>query len=102
MNRKQLLILIVLGIALGGLGIFMSKRNAASWTAAEQTLGKKLLGDFPVNDVAQIEIRSGAEDVHLVKQDTWQVQERFGYPANFTQIGDFVRKAADLKEVQMV
>ncbi|MHB8521442.1 MAG: DUF4340 domain-containing protein [Limisphaerales bacterium] len=102
MNRKQLLILIVLGVAFGGLGLFLSNRNSASWKASEQTLGKKLLGDFPINDVAQIEIKTGEADLNLVKQDEWQVKERFNYPANFTQIGDSIRKAAELKEVQTV
>jgi hypothetical protein len=102
MNRKQFVILIVLGVVIGSLGIYVSRRNAASYqSSGEGGAGKKLLPDFPINDVAQVDIREGTNRLNLVRQDeTWTVRERYGYPANFQEIGDLLRKMWDLKVVQ--
>jgi len=101
MNRKQLLILLVIGLVAGGLGLYLYKNDEASYKTSDQTPGKKLLGDFPINDVAQVVIKQGTNELNLVKEDDlWKVRERFNYPANFSDISEFVRKAANLKTVQ--
>ncbi|PYM16134.1 MAG: hypothetical protein DME18_02265 [Verrucomicrobia bacterium] len=102
MNRKQLAILIVLGAAIGALGLYVSRRNAASYqSSGEGGAGKKLLPDFPINDVARIDVKQDTNELNLVRQDdSWTVRERYGYPANFQEIGDFLRKMWDLKVVQ--
>ena len=102
MNRKQLGILIVLGAVIGALGLYVSRRNAASFqSSGEAGAGKKLLPDFPLNDVARIEIKQGTNELNLARQDDdWTVRERYGYPANFQEIGDFLRKIWELKVVQ--
>src|SRR5256886_2544792 len=102
MNRKQLGLLIVLGAVIGALGIYVSRRNTASYqSSGEGGAGKKLLPDFPVNEVARIGIRQGTNQLNLVRQDdNWTVRERYGYPANFQEISDFLRKLWDLKVVQ--
>ena len=101
MNRNQLVILLVLVIVLGGAGIMLHNRQKSSWEGANPAAGKKLLGDFPVNDVAHIEIKQGANDLNLAKKDDkWCVRERNDYPANFSQISDLLIKLGDLKIVQ--
>src|SRR2546430_5964291 len=102
MNRKQLGILIVLGAVIGALGLYVSRRNAASYqSSGEGRAGKKLLPDFPINDVVRIGIKQGTNELNLVEQDdNWTVRERYGYPANFQEIGDLLRKIWDLKVVQ--
>ena len=102
MNRKQLGILIVLGAVIGILGLYVARRNAASYqSSGERGAGKKLLPDFPINDVARMVIKQGTNELNLVQQDdNWIVRERQGYPANFQEIGDFLRKMWDLKVVQ--
>ena len=102
MNRKQLGLLIVLGAVIGALGIYVSRRNTASYqSSGEGGAGKKLLPDFPVNEVARIGIRQGTNQLNLVRQDdNWTIRERYGYPANFQEISDFLRKLWDLKVVQ--
>jgi hypothetical protein len=102
MNRKQLTILVVLGIVVGGLGLMLSKRDAATWNRSEGGLGQKILGEFPINDVTHISIKNTNAEVNLIKEDVWKVKERYGYPASFTEVGDFLRKAAELKAVQTV
>ena len=60
-----------------------------------------MLGEFPVNDVAHIAIKQGTNELNLVKKDDfWRVQERNNYPANYSEISDFLLKARDLKIVQ--
>ena len=101
MNRKQLTVIVVLGLVLGGLGLYISKRNAAAYQSSGASIGRKLLPDFPLNDVAQVTIRQTTNQVNLVKaDDTWQVRERHNYPANFGEIGGLLRKMWELKVVQ--
>jgi len=101
MNRKQFAILLMLVAVLGVAGLMLYQRNKTSWQSRSQQLGQKLLGDLPVNDVAQIVIRSGTNELHLAKKEgAWRVRERSDYPANFSEISSLLLKLADLKAVQ--
>ncbi len=101
MNRKQLLILLVLVAALGAAGLYLYRGNESSWKGGTRAAGQKLLGELPVNDVARIVIKGGTNELHLVKKDNlWRVQQRGDYPANYSEISGFLLKAADLKVVQ--
>jgi len=101
MNRKQLTVIVVLGLVLGGLGLYISKRNAATYQLSGSAMGQKLLPDLPVNDVAQVIIKQATNELNLVKADeSWQVRERYNYPANFGEIGDTLKKMWELKIVQ--
>lgn len=101
MNRKQLTVIIVLGLVLGGLGLYITRRNAATYQSSGPAMGRKLLPDLPVNDVAQVTIKQSTNELNLVKaDDSWQVRERYNYPANFGEIGDTLRKMWELKVVQ--
>lgn len=101
MNRKQFTVLLVLVVVVGAAAWLMHQRNQTSWQSGGAKLGQKLLGDLPVNDVAQIIIKSGTNELHLAKQEgTWRVRERSDYPANFSEISGLLLKLADLKAVQ--
>lgn len=101
MNRKQLTIILVAGLLIAGLGVLTMKRDNAAWQSAGQNAGRKLLGDFAANDVAQVRIQSATNELNLVrKDDVWTVKERGNYPANFADLGELVRKLVDLKVVQ--
>ena len=99
MNRKQLSLLIVLLVVLGGLSLLIHRNDANKPAADGGSTEQKLLGkDFPVADVAQVTLKQGSNEVNLVKKDdTWRVRERNDYPANFPQINELVEKMADLK-----
>lgn len=102
MNRKQLIILLVLVAIVGGAGLVLFKRNDESWSPSDTKLGQKLLDKFQVNDVARIHIKGDNKDLNLVKKDDlWRVEERGDYPANFSTISDFLLKAAELKITQV-
>lgn len=102
MNLKQLGILIAVVIVIGGASLVLHNHQKADWSGGGADVGKKLLGDFPFNDVAHIEIKHGTNEMNLVKKDDfWRVRERGDYPANFSQISEFLLKARDLKIVQV-
>lgn len=103
MNLKQLGILIALVIVIGGGSLMLQQRQKSSWTGGGADVGKKLMGDnFPVNNVAHISVQHGTNTLNLVKKDDlWRVRERGDYPANFSQIGDTLKKLRDLKIVQL-
>lgn len=101
MNRKQLILLLILVLALGGLALLYYQRTTASWQPTGQNAGQKVLGDFPINDVARLIIRQETNTLTLHKQaDLWRVRERNDYPANFNSLGELLIKLRDLKIVQ--
>ena len=107
MNRKQLTLLIILGVVLGGLGYNVyRKRQSGYERGADKAEGQKLLQGVPesaLNDVAQITVKQGASEVNLAKAGSiWTVKERGGYPANFNNISELVRKLWDLKVTRKV
>ncbi len=104
MNLKQLSILIVLVALLGGLGSYLYKADQAKRYAPQTSAsGQKLLGEFPLNDVAQITLKTHQGEVNLAKSDDlWKVKERNQYPANYGEIHDLLRKMWELKGVQEV
>ena len=101
MNQKQLILLVVLVVALGAAGLWLYKGSESSWKGSTKETTNKLLGDLPVNDVTQIVIKGGTNELDLVKKDNlWRVKQRDDYPANYADISGFLLKAADLKAVQ--
>lgn len=102
MNRKQFVLLVIVLVVFGFIGWRVQTSRNQQGSEGEKGAGQKLLGDkFPVNDVAHIVIKEGTNEVNLVKKDDlWRVRERNDYPANFSQIRDFLTKAEDLKVVQ--
>jgi len=105
MNRKQLILLIVVGVVVGGLGWYAYNKKQSSYERSTDE-GKKLLSGVPpaaINDVAQITIRQASNEVNLVRHpDGWTVKERGGYPANFNNISDTVKKLWDIKVTRPV
>jgi hypothetical protein len=102
MNRKQFVFLLVLVAVVGFAGWLLHQRGESAWHSSSKAVGQKLLGDFQINDVAQINIKQGTNEVNLLKKDDlWRVRERDDYPANFSEIGDFLVKASEVKVVQI-
>jgi hypothetical protein len=98
MNRKQLTILVVLGVILGALGWLALKKKGETYRTSTLKMGERVLPDFPLNDVAQFTVRHSTNQVNLVQTDTgWTVKERGGYPANFNNVHEFLRKVWELK-----
>lgn len=101
MNKKQFVILLVVVLLAGAAGWMVYQRGNRSWESASQNIGGKLLPHLPVNDIAQITIQSGTNELVLARQDDlWRVRERDNYPADFSKISGSVMKLADAKIVQ--
>ena len=100
MNRKQLITLLVLVVLIGGACLMLLRNQNESWEGANPALGKKLLGEFPVNDVGHIVIKQGTNELNLAKKDVWRVRERNNYPADYSEVSGFLVKLQDLKIVQ--
>jgi hypothetical protein len=102
MNRKQLSLLLFLAVVLGVAGLVVYRKQTASFQAGGMTIGKKLLGDLPINDITRIAVKHGTNELNLIKKaDLWRVQERNDYPSNFGQLSEFLLKAAELKMSQI-
>ena len=97
MNRKQLILILLALVILGGAGLLMMNSKQTTWSEPQGKMGQKLFPNFPVNDVALIDIKT-TTDLHLETKDgKWCVRERSDYPANFSQIHDLLVKLLDLK-----
>lgn len=103
MKSKQFLLLLAAAIVLGGGGLMVLKSKKADYQASSGQMGGKVLGEIDVNAVAGIRLTQGTNALNIAKSgDGWSVKERGGYPANFGELADFVRKLADLKVAQPV
>ncbi|HVV72803.1 MAG TPA: DUF4340 domain-containing protein [Verrucomicrobiae bacterium] len=101
MNRNQFVLLVFLLVVLGLAGLMVYNKQNDVGRSGDPAIGKKLLGDLPVNDVASISLKQGTNELTLVKKDNlWRVRQRNDYPANYSEISEFLLKARDLKIVQ--
>jgi len=103
MNTKQLAILVAVGIALGGAGLYVRNQQSAGYRQSSSQLGGALLSGFDASALAGMRITQGTNQLNILKSgNDWTVKERGGYPANFGSIQEFVRKLVDLKATQPV
>ena len=98
MKGKQLGTLVVAAAVLGGLGWYVRNSGEQVSERSRIGMGQKLLGEFDVNTVSGIRIVAGTNAVNVaLTGDAWTVKERGGYPANYANVAEMVRKLADLK-----
>jgi hypothetical protein len=102
MNKKQLTLVVVLGLILGGAGLYRYLQNQAP--TPETRMGKKLLGtNFEINAVCALRLQNSSNALNVaITSNLWTVKERGDYPANFTTVADFLGKLAELKIVKPV
>jgi Domain of unknown function (DUF4340) len=102
MKRRHIGVLLLLVIILGGAGLILQKQNQSQWSESAAPESGKIL-DFPVNDVAQVEIRSATGEVHLEKKNgVWVVAEKGEYPADFQRVSALIRQLWELRPVQQI
>jgi hypothetical protein len=100
MNRNQFTLLLCLLVVLGIAGLMIYHKQNVANQAGNSTAGDKLLAQLPINDVARIHLKQGTNELSLANTDIWRVHERKDYPANYSQISDFIVKLNDLKVIQ--
>jgi hypothetical protein len=99
MNKRQVIILWVIALALGGAvaALKLSQKDTTK-SATNRAPGDTLFESFPATDVTTVEIVGTAGTVTLAKKDSkWTVVERDGYPANATYVNEFLRTLTELK-----
>ena len=88
-------------MVVGAAGWLVNQHTQDSWRSGGAAIGGKLLPGLAVNDIKQIRIQSGTNELNLAwRDDRWRVRERGDYPANFQQISSLLLKFADLKIAQ--
>jgi hypothetical protein len=103
MKSKQLTLLVLAAVVLGGGGLLVLKNRQSEFAEAKTNVGGLLLGSFDVTSVAGLRITQGSNSVNVVKSgDDWVVKERGSYPANFDEVRSLVRKLSELKVTQPV
>lgn len=100
MNRKQLILILLAGAVLGGVGLYLTRQKSESFQRTDKLATDKLLGDFPINDIAQVTLRQHTNEVNLLKGEGWTVKERGDYAANTGDIIELARKLWDLRSAQ--
>lgn len=101
MKPKQLTLIVLMALVLGGAGLLITRQREASYQTSGSGLGGKVLPEFPLNDVAGVVINDGTNTLHLKKQDgVWKLEERYGYPADYADLSSFLREVWELKAVQ--
>ena len=99
MNKRQVIILWVIAIALGGaVATLKLTQKDTSKSATNRTPGQTLFESFPAADISTVEIQGASESVTLTKKDgKWTVADRDAYPAKSSSVNDFLRTLSELK-----
>ncbi len=99
MNKRQVIILWVIAIALGAAvaAVKLTQKDTGK-SATNRASGETLFASFPAAEVSIVEITGADGKVTLAKKDAaWTVVERDGYPANPVSVNEFIRTLAELK-----
>lgn len=103
MKPKQLILLLIAALVLGGGGLWVLKQRSASFDRSRANMGGSVLGSFEGSKVAAIRIQQGSNTVNVVREgQDWVVRERGNYPANVADLGAFLQKLDGLKVARPV
>ena len=102
MNKRQVLILWVIAIALAAAIAFVKfGRNQEIKSSTSRTTGQTLIESFPATEVASIEIKGATDATSLTKKDgKWIVAQRDNYPAKPSEVNGLLRTIGELKVTQ--
>ena len=98
MNARIVLVLVVLLAALGGSALVYNYQERTQKADNVAALGKPLLKDLKVADVASIKITEPKATLTLKRADNgWVIAERRNFPADIAKVREFALKLVDLK-----
>ncbi|MCB1087064.1 MAG: DUF4340 domain-containing protein, partial [Verrucomicrobiae bacterium] len=102
MGQKALIRLLVIFAVLGAVALLLKAIGPGKVDTVTATTDRsKVFENLPINDVAQIRVKTYDSELNLKKSDQgWQVVERDNFAAKESAIVEFLRKAWDLKIVQ--
>ncbi len=98
MNKKTVLLLLVVLAVLAGVGRSILDDRSSNVPVGTDVMGTLIFKELPANEITSILIERPGDSVMLMKDKTgWIVQNRFGYPADFSKITDLIRKLKQTK-----
>ncbi len=99
MNKRQVIILWIIAIALGAAVTALKlSRSDSNKNTTRRAAGQTLFEAFPGTDAADVEIQGATGSVSLIRKDgKWLVAQRDNYPANLMFVNEFLRTLGDLK-----
>jgi len=98
MNARVALVLVVLLVALGGGALLYNYQERTQKADNVATLGRPLLKELKVADIATIRIVEPKSTLTLQrKEDGWVIAERRNFPADVTKVRDFALQLISLK-----
>jgi hypothetical protein len=99
MNKRQVIILWIIAIALGGaVGIVKLTQKDGAKSTTKRAAGETLFESFPGAEVNKLAIEGADGTVTIARKDgVWSVAERDNYPANATYVNDFIRTLTELE-----
>ena len=102
MNKRQVIILWVIAIALGAAVTAVKlSQNESTRITTKRVQGQTLFETFPATETNTVEIHGIPGKVTLTRKDgKWVVGERDNYPANSTYVNDLIRSISELKVTQ--
>jgi hypothetical protein len=101
MSRKQLILLVVALLVLGGIAGWIYKGGNSDWKQADTQAGAKVFGALTISDINTIRIKGAKEQLDLERNgNVWGIKQRGGYPADAQKVGPLLVKLAELKATQ--
>jgi hypothetical protein len=98
LNARVAAILVVLLVALGGGALIYQQQERARRPENVGTLGRVLIRDLKIADIATIRIVEPKSALTLQRRDEgWTIAERGDFPADLARVREFVLKLAALK-----
>lgn len=97
MKAKTFIVLFVVFCLLAGVAYFSLSDRAGGDTDRE--FGQRPYADLPVGSIEKILVKSSDGEIHLEKTETfWAVEEKFGFPADFSAI---IQTVSGLKSMKI-
>lgn len=101
MNRKQFLWLMLAVVIMCGAGFALFWQDLTAYRDSGAKIGAQLLPQMKIGDVAKLRLQDATGEVTLaVKDKVWRVEQRGGYPADFSEISGLILKLLEAKVVQ--
>ena len=102
MNKRQVVVLWILAILLAAAAFVARSTSSKGFQSkTERARGQTLFADLPVQEAAKIRVSSGENTSTLVRKDgKWLIAERGDYPANVTNVNEFLRTLSEVKVTQ--
>ena len=91
MKGPKFLYLVFAAALIAVLAWYLHRSERGSWQEQAVAAGAKILGEFPVNDVASVSLSGPDGRVTLQRGESgWGVSERGGYPTDFARVSAMV------------